>query len=106
MTIREMLWSWGKKVFFPLVALGLVGIFSVVSFADEAKTHDDPPPGKIERAGQAAGKGIERGAKATERGLKRAVNATERGLKRAGNATGKGVKKAGETVEKTFSGKD
>jgi hypothetical protein len=113
-----MLWSLGKKAFFPLVALSMVGIFSLVSFADEATkdklatgnpvagTHDDTPPGKIERAGQATGKGIEREAKATERGLKRGVKATERGLRRAGNATGKGIKKAGETVEKTFSGKD
>ncbi len=73
------------------------------------------PPGKIERAGQATGKGIERGAKATERGVQRAgeatrtgiergAKATERGVKRAGEATGKGIKKAGEAIEKTFSG--
>ena len=91
----------------PFLALFIVGVFASVSFAEEATTnHPAPatpaaetphsaPPGKIERAGQATGKGIERGAKATERGVKR-----------AGEATGKGIKKAGEAVEKTFTGKD
>ena len=106
-----------------------MGVFSSVSFAEEATTNQpgpktpaagtsqSAPPGKIERAGQATGKGIERGAKATERGVKRAgeatgrgiergAKATERGVKRAGEATGKGIKKAGEAIEKTFSGED
>ena len=129
MTITEMIRSIGEKVFLPFVALCLVGVFSSVSFAEEAKTNkpgpetpaagtsQSAPPGKIERAGQATGKGIERGAKATERGVKRAgeatgrgiergAKATERGVKRAGEATGKGIKKAGEAIEKTFSGED
>ena len=106
MTITEMIRSTGEKIFLPFVALCLVGVFSSVSFAAEetpkpvpetsaAGTPHSAPPGKIERAGQATGKGIERGAKATERGVKR-----------AGEATGKGIKKAGEAIEKTFSGED
>jgi len=107
MPSTEMIRSIGKKIFLVFVALCLVGVFSSVSFAEEATmdkpapetpaagTHHSPPPGKIERAGQATGKGIERGAKATERGVKR-----------AGEATGRGIKKAGEAIEKTFSGKD
>src|SRR4030042_4246648 len=129
MTITEMIRSIGKKVFLFFIALCLVGVFSSFSFAEEAitnkpapetpaaETHQSAPPGKIERAGQAAGKGIERGAKATERGVRRAgeatgrgiergAKATERGVKRAGEATGKGIKKAGEAIEKTFSGED
>ena len=126
MTITEMIRSTGEKIFLLFVALCLVGVFSSVSFAEEvtpkpvpetsaAGTPHSAPPGKIERAGQATGKGIERGAKATERGVKRGVEATgrgiergakatERGVKRAGEATGKGIKKAGEAIEKTFSG--
>ncbi|HAY22381.1 MAG TPA: hypothetical protein DCY27_09495 [Desulfobacterales bacterium] len=128
MTITEMIGSTGEKIFLLFVALCLVGVFSSVSFAEEetpkpvpetsaAGTPHSAPPGKIERAGQATGKGIERGAKATERGVKRGVEATgrgiergakatERGVKRAGEATGKGIKKAGEAIEKTFSGED
>src|SRR3989339_1041115 len=128
MTITEMIRSTGEKIFLPFVALCLVGVFSSVSFAEEetpkpvpetpaAGTPHSAPPGKIERAGQATGKGIERGAKATERGVKRGVEATgrgiergakatERGVKRAGEATGKGIKKAGEAIEKTFSGEN
>ena len=127
MTITEMIQSIGEKVFLFLVALCLVGVFSSVSLAEEATTNKpvpetpaagtppSEPPGKIERAGQATGKGIERGAKATEHGVKRAAEATgrgiekgakatERGVKRAGEATGRGIKKAGEAIEKTFSG--
>jgi hypothetical protein len=97
----------GGKVFLLFVALCIVGVFFSVSCAEEATTnkpdpetpaagtHHSAPPGKIERAGQATGKGIERGAKATERGVKR-----------AGEATGRGIKKAGEAIEKTFSGED
>ena len=128
MTITGLIRSIGEKIFLPFVALCLVGVFSSVSFAEEetpkpvpetsaAGTPHSAPPGKIERAGQATGKGIERGAKATERGVKRGVEATgrgiergakatERGVKRAGEATGKGIKKAGEAIEKTFSGED
>jgi hypothetical protein len=125
MTITEMMRFMREKVFLIFFALFIVGVFSSVSFAEEATTNKQAPetpvagtphrapPGKIERAGQAAGKGIERGAKATERGVKRAgeatgkgiergVKATERGVKRAGEATGKGIKKAGEAIEKTF----
>ena len=122
MTITELIRSTGEKIFLTLVALCLVGVFPSVSFAEEETPKPVPetsaagtPPGKIERAGQATGKGIERGAKATERGVKRGVDATgrgiergakatERGVKRAGEATGKGIKKAGEAIEKTFSG--
>ena len=93
MTMTEMIRSIGAKFFFPFVALCIVGVFSSVSFAEEAP--HSAPPGKIERAGQATGTGIERGAKATERGVKR-----------AGEATGIGIKKAGEAIEKTFSGED
>ena len=107
MTIAEMIRSIGEKVFLFFVALCLVGVFSSVSFAEEATTNKaapetpaagtppSAPPGKVERAGEATGKGIERGAKATKRGVKR-----------AGEATGEGIKKAGEAIEKTFSGKD
>jgi hypothetical protein len=107
MTIIEGRRSIREKVFLPLVALCLVGVFSSVSFAEVATTNNpapetpaagtphNAPPGKIERAGQATGKGIER-----------AANATKRGVKRACEATGKGIKKAGEAIEKTFSGKD
>ena len=107
MTITEMIRSIGEKVFLPFVALCIVGVFSSVSFAEEATTNQPAPetpaagtphrapPGKIERAGEATGKGIER-----------AVDATKRGVKRAGEATGKGIKKAGEAIEKTFSGED
>jgi hypothetical protein len=105
MTITGLIRSIGEKIFLPFVALCLVGVFSSVSFAEEATTKQpapetpaaaiprSAPPGKIERAGQATGKGIERGAKATERGVKR-----------AGKATGEGIKKAGQAIEKTFSG--
>ncbi len=129
MTITEMIRSSGEKVFLAFVALCLVGIFSSVSFAEEAtttkpvpetpaaETPHSAPPGKIERAGQAAGKGIEQGADATKRGVQRAgeatrkgivrgADATKRGVKRAGEATGEGIKKAGEAIEKTFSGED
>jgi len=137
MTITEMIRSIGEKGFLLLIALCLVGVFSSVSFAEEATTNKpapetqaaetphSAPPGKIERAGEAAGKGIERGAKATERGVKRAGEATGKGIerageatkkgvkrageetgkgiKKAGEATGRGIKKAGEAIEKTFS---
>ena len=105
MPSTEMMRSIGEKVFLLLVALCLVGVFSSVSCAEEATvnkpapeppaaaTHHSAPPGKIERAGQAAGKGIERGA-----------DAAKRGVQRAGEATGGGIKKAGEAIEKTFSG--
>jgi len=129
MTITAMIRALGEKVFWSFVALCLVGVFSSVSFAEEATTNKPAPetpaagtphrapPGKIERAGEATGKGIKRGADATERGVRRAgeatregiergASATERGVKRAGEATGKGLKKAGEAVEKTFSGRD
>ena len=93
MTITAMIRSIGEKVFLPFVALCIVGVFSSVSFAEEATTNQpapetpaagtpqSAPPGKIERAGQATGKGIER-AKATERGVKRAGEATGRGIER------------------------
>ena len=107
MTIIEVIRSIKQKIFLSLVTLCIVGVFSFVSFAQEVTTNkpspDTPatgtphsePPGKIERAGQATGKGIER-----------AANATKRGVKRACEATGKGIKKAGEAIERTFSGKD
>ena len=127
MPITAMIRSIGEKVFLLVVTLCIVGVFFSVSFAEEATTNKpapetpaaetphSAPPGKIERAGQATGKGIERGANATERGVKRAgeatgrgieqgAKATERGVKRAGEATGRGIKKAGEAIEKTFSG--
>jgi hypothetical protein len=138
MTSTELIRSIGKKVFLPLLALCLVGVFASVSFAEEATTKKPAPetpaaaitpkapPGEIERAGQATGKGIEKGAdatkrgvqragtatrkgiekgaKATERGVKRAGEATGKGIQKAGEATGKGIKKAGEAIEKTFSG--
>jgi hypothetical protein len=140
MTITEVVRSIGEKVFLAVVALCLVGVFSSASLAEETTTNPPAPetpaagtphsgpPGKIERAGEAAGEGIERGVDATKRGVKRAseatgkgvergVDATKRGVKRAGEATGKGIKKAGEAtgkgikkageaIEKTFSGED
>ena len=129
MTITERIRTIGEKVFLLFVALCLVGVFSSVSFAEEAAmnkaTPETPPAGtprsgppeKDEHAGQAAGNGIERGADATKRGVQRAgeatskgieqgVDAAKRGVERAGEAAGKGIKKAGEAIEKTFSGKD
>jgi hypothetical protein len=129
MTITGMIRSIGEKVLLLFVALCLVGVFSSVSFAEEAATNkpapetpaagtpQSAPPGKDEHIGQATGKGIERGADATKRGVQRAgeaaskgiergVDATKRGVQRAGEATGEGIKKAGEEIEKTFSGKD
>ena len=129
MTITGMIRSIGEKVLLLFVALCLVGVFSSVSFAEEAATNkpapetpaagtpQSAPPGKDDHIGQATGKGIERGADATKRGVQRAgeaagkgiergVDATKHGVERAGEATGKGIKKAGEAIEKTFSGKD
>ncbi|MGA8570989.1 MAG: hypothetical protein ACLP7A_10705 [Desulfobaccales bacterium] len=128
MTIAEMVRTIGEKVFLLFVAFCLVGVFSSVSFAEEATMDKHPetpaagtprstPPGKIEHAGQAAGKVIERGADATKRevkhvgeaagkGIEQGVDATKRGVKRAGEAAGEGIKKAGEAIEKTFPGKD
>jgi hypothetical protein len=129
MTITEMIRSIREWGFLAFVALFMVGVFSSVSFGEEATTNKpgpetpaaeaphSAPPGKIERAAEATGKGIERGAKATERGVKRAGQATGRGIKKAAEATGKGVKKgaeatgkgikkAGEAIEKPFTGKD
>jgi hypothetical protein len=112
MTIKEMIRFSGEKVFLPLVALCLVGVFSSVSLAEEATTNQpapetpaaatphSAPPGKIERAGQATGEGIERGAKATERGVKRAGEATGKGIERGAKATERGVKRAGEATGK------
>ena len=107
MTITEMIRTIREKVFLPFVALCIVGVFSSVSFAEEATTNKSTPETpaagtprsapseKIEHTGQATGKGIDRG-----------VNAAKRGVKRAGEATGEEIKKAGEEIEKTFSGKD
>ena len=129
MTITEMIRTIGEKVFLPFVALCLVGVFSSVSFAEEAATNKpapetpaaetphNAPSEKIEHTGQATGKGIERGVNATKQGVQRAgeatskgieqgVDAAKRGVERAGEAAGKGIKKAGEEIEKTFSGKD
>ncbi len=113
MTITEMVRSLGKNVFLPLVALCMVGVFSSVSFADEATTDKPATGGAIERAGEATERGLNRAGEATERGVKRGANATKRGVKRAGKATGKGIKKGGEgvqkggeAVEKSFSGTD
>jgi hypothetical protein len=123
MTITELIRSLGEKVFLSFVALCMVGVFSAVSFAEEATTNkpasetsaaETPhgaPPGKIERAGQATGKGIERGAKTTEKGVKRAgeatgsgiergAKATERGVKRAGEATGRGIERGAKATER------
>ncbi len=106
----EMMRSLGEKVFLLLVALCLVGVFSSVSGAEEATvnkpapeppaaaTPHSAPPGKIERAGQATGKGIEQGAKATKRGVKRAGEATGSGIERGAKATERGVKRAGEAT--------
>ena len=96
MTITEMVRTLGKNVFLPLVALCMVGVFSIVSFADEAttdkpvtenpaaRTGESAPAGKIERAGQATSGGVERAGEATGKGVKRAAKATERGVNRAG----------------------
>lgn len=96
-----------RTTIFRKVLCALVGFFSVVAFssvpfAEEASTDKSPektqsgaPPGKLERA-----------TKATGKGLKRAANATERGLKRAGKATGRGLKKGGQAIEKTFKGNE
>ncbi len=91
MTSTELIRSIGAKVFLPLVALCLVGVFFSVSFAEEATTKKPAPetpvaeiphktpPGKIERAGQATGKGIEKGADATKRGVQRAARSDPHG---------------------------
>ena len=80
MTTTEVIRSIGEKVFLAFVALCLVGVFSSVSFAEEATTNKpapetpavetphSAPPGKIERAGQATGKGIERGSESHSTG--------------------------------------
>jgi hypothetical protein len=129
MIITEMTRTIGGKVFLPFVALCLVGVFSSVSFAEEATTNKpapetpaaetphNAPSGKIAPTGQATGNGIDRGVDATKRGVRRAgeatsngiergVDATRRGLERAGEATGNALEKAGEAIEKTFPGKD
>jgi len=108
MTITEMIRTIGEKVFLPFVALCLVGVFSSVSFAEEATPNKSTPetpaagtpgvPGKIEHARQATGKGIERGANAAKRGVKRAGEATGRGIDRGVDATKRGVKHAGEAA--------
>ena len=76
MTITEMIRSIGEKVFLPFVALCMVGVFSSVSFAEEATTNKPAPKlrqrkplivRRRERSsapGKATGKGIERGANA------------------------------------------
>ncbi|MGB7911062.1 MAG: hypothetical protein WCF59_02430 [Desulfobaccales bacterium] len=110
MTITGMVRTIGKKVFSLLVALCLVGVFFSVSFAEEAgmnkTTPETPPagtprsapPGKIEHAGQAAGKGIDRGADATKRGVHHAGEAAGKGIDRGVDATKRGVKRAGEAA--------
>src|SRR4030042_580842 len=110
MSITEMIRSIGEKVFLFFVAFCLWGVFSSVSFAEEATTNKpapetpaaetphSAPPGKIERAGQATGKGIERGADATKRGGKHAGEATRNGIERGAKATERGVKRAGEAT--------
>jgi hypothetical protein len=112
MTITEMIRSIGEKVFLPFVALCILGVFSSVSFAEEATTNKpapetpaagtphSAPPEKIERAGQATGRGIERGADATKRGVQRAGEATGKGIERGVNATKRGVKRTGEAASK------
>ncbi len=112
MTITETIRTIRAKVFLPFVALCLVGVFSSVSFAEEATANKSTPEtsaagaprngpsGKIEQTGQAAGKGIERGVKATKRGVKRAGEATGKGVERGVKATKRGVKRAGEATGK------
>ncbi len=110
MTLTEMIRTIGEKVFLLFVALCLVGVFSSVSFAEEAtmnkETPETPPAGtprsgppeKDEHAGQAAGNGIERGADATKRGVHRAGEAVGKGIERGADATKHGVKRAGEAA--------
>ena len=43
MTITELIRSIGEKVFLPFVALCLMGVFSSVSFAEEATTNKPAP---------------------------------------------------------------
>ena len=77
MPATEIFRTLGKKVFKGFVALCVVGVFSSVSFADQgttskaaaenstARTRYSSAEGKIERAGQATGRGIERAGEAT-----------------------------------------
>jgi len=110
MVITEMARSLKKNVLLPLVALSMVGVFSFVSFADEAtvdkpttenpavRTDDSAPAGKIERAGQATGRGVKRASNATGKGVKHAGKATGSGVTRAANATGRGIERAGKAT--------
>jgi len=112
MTITGMIRSIGEKVLLLFVALCLVGVFSSVSFAEEAATNkpapetpaagtpQSAPPGKDEHIGQATGKGIERGADATKRGVQRAGEAASEGIERGVDATKRGVQRAGEAASK------
>ena len=112
MTITGMMRSIGEKVLLLFVALCLLGVFSSVSFAEEAATNKpapetsaaetphNAPSEKIEHAGQAAGKGIERGVDATKRGVQRAGEATGKGIERGADATKRGVQHAGEATRK------
>ena len=112
MTSTEMVRSLGKNVFLLLVALCMVGVFSLVSFADEATTDtpaiqnpvagtdDSAPAGNIERAGQATSSGVERAGQATGDGIERAANATGRAIERAGEATSRGLNRAVDATER------
>jgi hypothetical protein len=112
MTITGMMRSIGEKVLLLFVALCLLGVFSSVSFAEEAATNKpapetpaaetphNAPSGKIEHTGQAAGKGIERGVDATKRGVQRAGEATGKGIERGVDATKRGVQRASEAASK------
>lgn len=112
MAIIEMVRSVGKNVFLVLVALCMVGVFSLVSFAEEATTNqpaaenpaagtdDSGPVGKIEHAGQATAEGIEQAAKATGEGIEQAAKATGRGIERAGKATSRGLNRAANATER------
>ena len=112
MTFTETVRSLRKCVFLPLAALCMIGIFSFVSFADDAAldkpatenpaagTDNSAPAGKIERAGQATGSGVERAGEATAGGIERAGKATGRGIERAGKATSRGLNHAAKATER------
>lgn len=106
MIIAEMVRPLGKNVFLLLVALCMVGVFSFVSFGDEATTGKPATENQAAGTGGSRPAGIERAGQATSNGVERAGKAAGRGIERAGKATGKGIKKGGEAVEKSVSGTD
>ena len=111
MTITEMVRTIGEKVFLLFVALCLVGVFSSVSFAEEAamnkrlqklrqreplvvrlrersSTPGRPRAKELSEARMPLNEGVQHAGEAAGKGIERGVDATKRGVKRAGEAAG------------------